>query len=163
MQKDFELNFLFKLIKSSQQKEKTIRREFAKMIDFFSNNEEDFIQILLNTKEILENTEGELNEADEKALERIFEILDSDEINVKSYFNFIENLMLTDLKKIYKQIRDKEVPINIKENEICEIFYYDIDNLEEAIVDINIGSKISMKKIELNSLDFLLQYQMLNN
>lgn len=163
MKTDFKLSYILEIIKNSQKKEKIIRQEFSKMIEFFTNNEDDFINVLLNTKDMLENSETELSDTEEKSLERIYKILDSEELNIKSYFNFLENLLLNDIKKIFLQIRDKEVPVNIKENEICEIFYYDIDNLKKEIVDVNVDSKISMKRIELSSLDFLLQYQMLNN
>lgn len=131
MKTDFKLSFILEIIKNSQKKEKTIRQEFSKMIEFFSNNEDDFINVLLNTKDILENSEFELSDTEEKSLERIYKILDSQELDIKSYFNFLENLLLNDIKKIFLQIRDKEVPVNIKENEICEIFYYDVDNAKK--------------------------------
>jgi hypothetical protein len=160
----YEFSPIFKIILQSKRNERSIRREFKKMVDFYKENPDAFYENLIATKENLENREskGELSPGELNALKEIDNLLNS-VLDPDAYFLFGEELLVNDFTKIYKQMKMKCTIDQIRENVPVEIHYYTINSEIPEDDMICKDSKISVEKLKVNTIDFLFQYQMLYN
>ncbi|MEO6303755.1 MAG: hypothetical protein ABIP51_11355 [Bacteroidia bacterium] len=157
----FKFTPIFDIIINTKQKEKVIKREFKKMVEFYKENPDAFLNNLLDSKDSLESKET-LTPTEESALDEIYSILNS-VLDPEMYFSFSDEMLLNDFTKIYKQIKGKCRKEDITNNVEVGIYYYTIP--EEINDDLKIykDSNITVNSVSVKCLDFLLQYQMLYN
>lgn len=152
---------LFEVILNSYKNKKIIKEEFKKMVDFYKENPLAFYDNLIASKENLESR-NELTIPEKKTLDEINKLLNN-VLNPESYFIFGDDMLLDDFNKIYNQVKTICSIEDIRNNKPVEVYYYFLDENVSDEERIFPGSKISVNKMTINSLDFLLLYQMFYN
>lgn len=156
----YKFSPIFEVIISSSQHSNEIRKAFDEMVKYYVDNPDEFVDILLQTRDIIESSEH-LSKSQLNALSQIEKVLDNN-IPADKYFVFSEDLLLNDLKKIYKQIRDKHTIDVIRDNKSVDITFYSLVSSDED-AEFIVHNKLGVKKITLKAQDFMTQYQMLLN
>lgn len=139
------------IIKFSIKNEKLIREEFKKMIEYFSNNMGD----LLNVVNDIKNNINPIDYFSQKILDGAEQITNNLGGNE---FIFCENLLLDSLEKINKQI--KQLPEDvINHMEVVKIYFYDLSMEPDPIS----GSHFILSVLKINWNKFNKMYMSINN
>lgn len=139
------------IIKFSRENEKTIREEFKKLVDYYSNNQRELMDNMLEIKATTTEDDYYSNANYDGAEDIMNNAEDVSERRLD------ETLLLDSMDKINRQIR--RLPSEVKESdETVKIFFYDL-----AEQDLNSGTRIVISTIILPWEVFTESFQAISN
>lgn len=154
---------LFNIIKSTQQNKAAIKREFKKLIQYYKDNPEAFLDCLYETKQIYDS-KTYLTRAELATLTKIENMINQEiEMSPENLFKFTDNFLLDNYSKIFRQIKNTLTEGELSQNAVAVVYFYSVKEEGTDKITMSEGSNFCLEKIQFHSLEFVLQYQMLFN